>query len=225
MRGEKLEVRSKKPILIKFQLKPRIDSLQSGIVYMNELKFFRDMEKLERDDDIGDLMENNIHSTAYELPDGRPSNVNLTENSSSNFVFCLFYVPLHLKHFQFSEKQKEKLPVFGDTALIIHDSQEFLNRVLCEAKKGGYKLHHRGVVLYNENEPIPMEVMDVLTKGLHNIAFMKREKYHYQQEYRLVINMDKTEKDHIRLNIGDISDISFQVSTKQILEEGIEIIE
>lgn len=54
---------------------------------------------------------------------------------------------------------------------------------------------------------------------------MKREKYRYQQEYRLAISMDKIEKDHIRLNIGDISDISFQTNTKQILEEGIEIIE
>ncbi len=68
-----------------------------------------------------------------------------------------------------------------------------------------------------------MEMMDLLTKGMYNVSFFKRNRFRHQQEYRLAINMEKTESDHIELQIGDISDISVQVSTKQMLEEGIDI--
>lgn len=60
-------------------------------------------------------------------------------------------------------------------------------------------------------------------RSLSHIAFYKRERYRHQQEYRLAVNKERTGEDHIELDIGDISDISVKVSTEQILDEGIDL--
>lgn len=218
-----LKTESKVPVLIKFQSKEIIDSFQSGTVYMNELSLFRKMEESDDSHEVGDYMENKYFSMAYELPDGTPCNfISTTEDNRNNFIFCLFCVPADGCHFQFSSEQKEKLPDFGDTALVIQDFHEFISRVTNEAQNQGYKLHNREAVYYKENCEMTIEVAKLLTEGLYNFSFLKRSRYSYQQEYRLAVNMEKTEEDHIILDIGDISDISYQISTKQLLEEGID---
>lgn len=219
-----MRIKSKNPVFIKFQSKDIIDSLQSGTIYMNELNYFRKLEESKDSHEIGDYMENKFFSMAYELPDGKPCNFILTEDDdNSNFVFCMFYVPEISNYFKFSNEQKEKILDFGDTALVIWDSQEFITRVKNEAKNREYEFHNREAVYYEENCELPIEMGELLTEGLHNFSFFKRRRYSYQQEYRLAINTKKEEGDHIVLNIGNISDISCQISTKQILEEGIDI--
>ncbi len=74
---------------------------------------------------------------------------------------------------------------------------------------------------YKENKEITKELMNYLAEGLYNFSFLKRDKYRYQQEYRLAINTEKLEEEHIILKIKDISDISFQISAKKILEDGM----
>lgn len=218
-----MKTESKAPVLIKFKSKKIIDSFQSGTVYMNKLNYFIEKEELEDNHEIGDDMENKFFSMAYEFPDGTPCNfISTTEGNRDNFVFCLFCVPANSCHFQFSSEQKEKLPDFGDTALVIQDFHEFISRATDGAKKKGYELHNKEVVYYKENCEMPIEVAKLLTEGLYNFSFLKRSRYSYQQEYRLAVNMEKIKKDHIVLDIGDISDISYQISTKQLLEEGID---
>lgn len=218
-----LKIESKAPVLIKFKSKEIIDSFQSGTVYMNKLNRFIEMEELEDNHEVGDYMENKFFSMAYELPDGTPCNfISTTEDNRDNFVFCLFCVPADSCHFQFRSEQKEKLLKFGDTALVIQNFHEFILRATDGAKKKGYELHNREVTYYKENCEMPIEVAKLLTEGLYNFSFLKRSSYSYQQEYRLAVNMEKIKKDHIILDIGDISDISYQISTKQLLEEGID---
>ena len=60
-----------------------------------------------------------------------------------------------------------------------------------------------------------------LIQGTHNIAFWKRESYKEQQEFRIVIPKENCAKDHIELDIGDISDISKMFSTEQVLSSKI----
>jgi len=52
---------------------------------------------------------------------------------------------------------------------------------------------------------------------MHNIAFWKRKKYCYQQEFRFLVHTQNCEKDHLELNIGDIRDISKVFKTSKIL--------
>lgn len=220
-RRKNLKIKGKSPILIKFHSKNIIDSLQAGNIYMNELNIFRKMEEGGDSHEVGDLMENKIFSKAYELSDGTPCNFIMTEENKSNYVYCLFYVTFNSNYFQFSDEQKEKLLCFGDTALVIQDVQEFLYRVTNQAEKEGYNIHHRKVMYYKENKEITKELMNYLAEGLYNFSFLKRDKYRYQQEYRLAINTEKLEEEHIILKIKDISDISFQINAKKILEDGI----
>ena len=112
---------------------------------------------------------------------------------------------------------------FGDTALVIKDFGEFIRRAVNAAKDRGYELHHREASYYDEKDEVQMEMTDCLTRGLYHIAFYKRERYRHQQEYRLAVNKERTGEDHIELDIGDISDISVKVSTEQILDEGIDL--
>ena len=211
------------PILIKMKSQAIIESLRSGVVYMNELGYFRREEEREDNDEVLDRRENEIYSTAYELPGGIPCNYIMKQENSSNFAFCMFYIPHEQGRFHFSDKQKEKLARFGDTALIIKDFGEFICRTVKSAANEGFELHHREVFYYDEKQEVTMGMMDLLTKGMYNVSFFKRKQFRHQQEYRLVVNMEKTKRDHIKLQIGDISDISVQVSTKQMLEEGIDI--
>lgn len=126
-------------------------------------------------------MENKYFPIAYELPNGTPCNfITTTEDDKNNFVFCLFCVPTDSCNFEFSNEQKEKLPDFGDTALVIQDFHEFILRVANEASKQGYKLHNREAVYYKENCEMPIEVAKLLSKGLYNFSFLKRSKYSYQ---------------------------------------------
>ena len=71
------------------------------------------------------------------------------------------------------------------------------------------------------NQPESIEQMDMETKGLYTLAFMKRMKYSYQQEYRFVVQSEKIRQDSITFEIGDISKISIKLASKQLLEEGI----
>ena len=53
------------------------------------------------------------------------------------------------------------------------------------------------------------------------IAFWKRQKYEYQQEYRLVAHTEVD--DYLCVEIGDISDITEIMKTKQLLNTYLEV--
>ena len=52
---------------------------------------------------------------------------------------------------------------------------------------------------------------------LKRVAFLKRNKYAYQQEYRFLLHKDGATEEQIILEIEDISDISKKVKSKNIL--------
>lgn len=218
-------VKSSNPLLIKFQSKDIIDSIQSGCIWMNQLYVFQKMEAENNNHEIGDRKENMIYSKAYEFPDGTPCALQLTDDKKSNFVFCMFTPNISKGQYQFTQEQKDKMIGFGDTALLITDWKEFCTRIHNSIIGNKYELYHRAVKYYDEDNEIPIEIMDLLTDGLHNLPFVKRKRYSYQQEYRLSIRMDKTSKEYIKLNIGNIHDISTQIPADDLLKEGIDIID
>ena len=110
-----------KQILVKFQKANIINKIQQGKIRLNELGYFRRREQENNDDNIGDECENLIESHAYETPYGKKVRVKLkpSEETTSNFVFCLFKPVFTNGMYYFSEKQKRKFLEWGDTALII----------------------------------------------------------------------------------------------------------
>ena len=128
----------------------------------------------------------------------------------------MFGVNPYSNSFRFTDEQKENIESFGNTALLILDKDEFLSRIRKAAQKAGYELYEGFVRYYDETQDSLNLIMSLLT-GMQNIAFWKRKKYYYQQEFRLLVHAQNCEKEHIELNIGDIRDISKVLETSKLL--------
>ena len=208
--------------LIKFKSEEIINSLQGGKIYLNSLKWFRDYENENGDTIVGDNYEGMLHVNDGELINKETGehislNDNLISTTSSNaFVYCMTFISPSIDEFTFSELQKEDLKTFGDTALVILDSEEFINRIKQKAAENGYSLLCNTVQYYDE-ENDNANIWISLLNNINNIAFWKRKSYSHQQEFRFVISADKCTEDHIELEIGDISDISKVFKTEDVL--------
>lgn len=212
--------------LIKFQSAERIDSLRKGHLYAKTLKYYRELEKETGNDEIGDEFEAMFHvNEGYlRIPDtGEVISLRdslIQTKDSDDFVFCMFEINSNSQSFSFNEKQKEKMMSFGDTALVVLDSDEFKKRVNAAAKKDGYNVHFDAVRYFDPSIDNGNMIISLLC-GVWNIAFWKRNKYAYQQEGRFVFAPGNG-RDHIELNIGDISDITTVLSSKEVLSAIVE---
>ena len=208
--------------LIKFQSEERIESLQNGLIYMNSLEWFRNNESDNGDEVIGDSFEAMFHINEgkFILPDtGEKIEIKdglIQTTSSNDYAYCMFGVNPYSKNFSFTDEQKENIQNFGDTALLILDKDEFFNRLRTAALKEGYEIYGGFVQYYDETKDSLNLILSLLS-GMHNIAFWKRKKYCYQQEFRFLVHTQNCEKDHLELNIGDIRDISKVFKTSKIL--------
>ncbi len=93
---------------------------------------------------------------------------------------------------------------FGDTALIITNVDEFINRISKTVKSKGYKIDGR-----------PVEYFDESIYHGHVGLFKKRNSLEYMKEYRIVISA-KMDNMPYELFIGDISDISMIIKAEDI---------
>ena len=223
---EKFHFQAKGMPLIKFQDADKIKSLQSGKIYAKTLGYYRKREETG-DCEVGDKYEAMIHineGTIY-LPDtGKTVEVNgdlLKTSESNDFVFCMFGVNPREEKFRFTDKQKEKMLSFGDTALIVLDHDEFIRRVKVAAEQAGYKVYFKPVQYYDPTIDGGNMLISLLA-GMWNIAFWKRDSYTYQQEVRFVFTPGDENIDHIELDIGDISDITAIISAKSALSAIVE---
>lgn len=200
------------PPLIKFQSRERIESLQKGHLYANTLGYYRKLEEETGDNEIGDKFEAMIHvnEAIINMPDTHESihlNDDLISTTHSNdYVFCMFTIYPNMETFSFTDKQKEKMLSFGDTALIIKDKDEFVKRVSSAAKAATLDVYFDAVNYFDPSVD-NLNMIVSLMKSIWNIAFWKRDIYRFQQEARFVF-MPNDGSDHIELDIGDITDIS-----------------
>ena len=209
--------------MIKFQDKDKIDYLRKGKIYLKSLAYYRKREKDTGDDTVGDLFEAMIHANdGYilipELGIREKLTAALIETSFSNcFVFCMLSLENATQNFQFSEEQKEKILGFGDTALLITDRNAFLHRVAVALERDGIKGYHGFINYYDETNDHVNYWVSLMKNGINHVAFWKRKRYAYQQEYRFLIEPPDTENDYYELDIGDISDISVVITAKEAL--------
>ena len=224
--GEKFHFQAKGMPLIKFQDADKIKSLQSGKIYAKTLGYYRKREETG-DCEVGDKYEGMIHineATIYCPDTGEVVAVNddlLKTSESNDFVFCMFGVNPTEEKFRFTDKQKEKMLSFGDTALIVLDPDKFIRRVKAAAEKAGYKVYFKPVQYYDPTIDNGNMLIS-LSYGMWHIAFWKRDSYTYQQEVRFVFTPGDDNIDHIELDIGDISDITAIISAKSALSAIVE---
>ncbi len=215
--------------LIKFQTKERIEQIQRGHLYLKSCKWYRDYELQNGDCVIGDAFEAMLHAHEAELiitdtdqrfviKDGL-----INTACSNGYTFCMFSIDSkRLDSFQFSPEQKQEFKNFGDTALLILNSNEFLHRVNKAIIEHGF-LMNCGFISYFDESIDTVEYIINVSTNLRNIAFWKRKKYSYQQEFRILIYSDTMlTEDHIEIDIGDISDISVILDTDSVLKSRVE---
>lgn len=225
--GKKLENKICGIPLIKFKNAEIIKSIQCGKIYMKSLKWFREYENKSGDIVVGDSYEGMLRINEGELVIEDTGDRIKLDNSilptiaSDSYVFCMTCINSQSKIFEFNDLQKKEMREFGDSALLILDANEFINRIKKAATDKGYKIYFNNVHYYKENVD-SADMWISLLQGTHNIAFWKRDSYKEQQEFRIVVLKEKCIDDHIELDIGDISDISKVFSTEQILSSKIE---
>ena len=227
-------------MLMKFGSEKNLRKLQAGQLY-EKSKYYVDLEKTTDDEDVGDkydgqMILQDVKISMYTVDthefiaqfDAPSASMNLGYLDCP--VFCMFmfdyrnHVEEHLEgenltvKYQFTEEQLKKMPNFGDSVLIIKNGDEFVNRVKKGLLDAGYGFTSDHVQYYAFNN---VEHLKQVQSDNSRIAFWKRNKYSYQQEYRFLIH-DSVD-DYLSVNIGDISDITKLLRTEELLNTYLEI--
>lgn len=210
--------------LIKFHEERIIDLIQQGSFRMNSLKVYRDMYADSGDEIIGDPHEGRLYfheSTIFIPAKGVCEEIRdeaIPTTSENDFVFCMFGIhDIAQGLFKFNDEQKSKLAATYNTALIITDEQEFMRRIYMQASSSGIDVRHGFVRYYDETIDEVSRLCSLLKDGMDSIAFHKRKKYSYQQEYRFAVTNRDVNKQYLEMNIGDISDISVKMPSTDAL--------
>ncbi len=212
--------------LIKLGKKEHIEGLRNkGIVFMNSINFFKEMEEDEQRKDVHEGIEQIEQITwikikgegkEFEFKKGAKVN-NLTsaqlrvanpELEGNIFSMIAITTELSTKTDELDKRNME----FGDSFLVIFNPKEFFNRIDKTIKLIGLNYHWKLIKYYNE--------------GSHNGdlgIFFKPNKYEHQNELRIFVENNK--KEALILNIGSIEDISeiFDIAEFERLRFKVEI--
>lgn len=222
-------------------LREEFEKTTSWPTIYEKSKYYVDLEKTTDDEDVGDkydgqMILQDVKISMYTVDthefiaqfDAPSASMNLGYLDCP--VFCMFmfdyrnHVEEHLEgenltvKYQFTEEQLKKMPNFGDSVLIIKNGDEFVNRVKKGLLDAGYGFTSDHVQYYAFNN---VEHLKQVQSDNSRIAFWKRNKYSYQQEYRFLIH-DSVD-DYLSVNIGDISDITKLLRTEELLNTYLEI--
>lgn len=208
---------------------------------MKNLKYYVDLEKTTDDEDVGDkydgqMMLQDVKISMYTVDthefiaqfDAPSATMNLGYLECPVFCMFMFDYRNHVEEnlegenltvkYQFTEEQLKKMPNFGDSVLIIKNGDEFVNRVKKGLLEAGYGFSRDHVQYYAFNN---VEHLKQIQSDNSRIAFWKRDKYSYQQEYRFLIH-DFVD-DYLSVEIGDISDITQLLRTEELLNTYLKI--
>ncbi len=223
-------------MLMKFGSAENLKKLQSGQLYMKNLKYYVDLETKTTNNYIGDKYDGhfviqNADISLYTIDTHELIAKFNNAKFSMEFgfleypVFCMFkldhrnYVSEYFNGYnftvtsKFTEEQISKMANFGDSVLIIKDSGEFIKRINNGLTDAGYKFVSDDVQYYGLNNS---EYFEQVKNNDLTTAFWKNEKYSYQQEYRLLVL--NCVDDYLSIDIGDISDITVLLETEKLLK-------
>ncbi len=228
-------------VLLKFGAEENLRKLQSGQFYMKNLQYYVDLENATADEDIGDkydgqMMLQDVKISMYTIDTHDFIGQFTAPAASFNLgylkcpVFCMFMMDYrnHVSEelngdiltvrYQFTEEQLSKMPNFGDSVLVIKNGNEFFSRVKKALLSHDIGYSRDFVSYYGFNR---VEQLEQIQKDNLRIAFWKRDKYEYQQEYRLVAHTEVD--DFLCVDIGDISDITELLKTEVLLNTYLEV--
>ena len=226
MGGRRIQFQIKGTPLIKFQSEERLLSFRAGHLYAKRMSYYRRLEEETGDNTVGDCFEGMLHVNEGEVRFPETGETLTLKDAlvptlnSDDCVFCMFGFSCEKDEHHFSEEQKNEMQKFGDMALIITDEREFVRRVEEAAKKKGFTAHYGAVRYYDPRNDYVNIILSIM-QGNWNVAFWKRKEYEYQQEVRFIFSPDgedfDKEVDHLMLEIGDISDISWIIPSQYVL--------
>lgn len=224
---------------VKFSEKKYLEPLQKGALYMNNLKYFIELEKKTGIKGMGDSFEGGHIMSEIKLEFRDPeSDELLFEGTAKRSVlrlnsfldipiFCIaaidstmleivgedeqyYHTRLHL-----SDQQKANfISEFGDHALMISRDQ-FIEQFTKAFNEQG--LHYRGaLVKYTDFNINNEERMKSFDEENPSFFFWKSDEIAYQKEYRIVI-LNKPSETATTINIGDMSDFSLLIPVQQML--------
>ena len=198
-------------VLIKQGERGHLEALRGGCVYMNPLRYF---EGCEEDAARGDSYEGT--SSIYQpkeigeltispgIPGWRPIKVKTEElagpvrisadKTKACNLFCLISVREPILHPIFPDRYKW----FGDSFVVITNTQEFLARVYAAAQREIFPVQAKCVEYYRANE-----------HSGPTGRFRKRDIYSYQREFRIALETGRDGP--YSLLIGDVKDITSEV--------------
>ena len=228
-------------MLMKFGSEENLKKLQKGQFYTKNLQYYVDLEKASDDDNVGDRYEGqmvleNVQITMYDYETGAFVAQLDAPTASMDLgylkcpVFCMFmydyrnHVSEELNgdilkvRYQFTEKQLSKLPEFGSHVLIIKNGNEFVDRVKKGLLREGYGFTRDFVQYHMGNS---LEHLQEVAQNDMRIAFWKRDKYDFQQEYRILVHTQVD--DSLSVDIGDLSDITDLMKTSDLSKTCFEI--
>ena len=112
----------------------------------------------------------------------------------------------------------EKFLDFGNHVVVITNVTKFLNRVVIAANRKKYGLGFDFVTYYDPDIGTTLSPQSIET------IFAKRNKFAWQEEFRLVFNTFTQGNDAVVLDIGRIDDIAFLGNTSDMISPAIAIV-
>lgn len=195
-------------VLLKLGQREHMEQFHKGQLYMNTLKYFRD---LESDPARADLYEGATHIfqpndaiITFSAPGFREILIDSTDLAAATTlsmnselccnIFCLYAITAPVNGTLFPSEHEW----FGDSMVLVLNTQEFLNRVVAAAKARNLSGTRKQVEYFD----------DEAYTGKWD-RFRKSKRFAHQREYRIAIDSPGT--DPLVLDIGDITDITSQV--------------
>jgi hypothetical protein len=209
-------------VLAKFGMREHLESFRrDGLLYVNELDYF---SKLEADKVRSDRFEGSDYicqpqeikkvtfsnnKTGKETvlgPNNFASAVIISSGKMTNcHAYCMYSIGQPVKVCSVDQRNFD----FGDSFVIVLNTQEYLNRVRSASEKLGITCECRPVEYYDDQ---------ALTGDTG--PFLKPQRFSYQKEFRLVFRprFDKP----LRLFVGDLTDITAPVGSLPKINELVE---
>ena len=191
--------------------KEHMEEFRTGLLYMNTLSYFCELEadtaRADRREGVDyiiqttDLGESYIETGIPHIcrisifPEDLAGPITISMNRTRRCnLFCLYALRKPVKNFLFPREHDW----FGDSVVLITNTQEFLNRVSIAAAEQKLTVGGGPVAYYDENS----------YSGAVG-RFKKPSSFAHQNEYRITIETEGNEA--FRFQLGDISDITSEV--------------
>lgn len=224
---------------LKFGCRKKLEDLQKGTLYMKNFKFYKDLEKRDKQKGKGDITEASqfLSGVNFKLIDKDTNNIfvvgkarsGLIENKDDELkpVFCLYSIDTNsLTNVQknndiitgdlvFSKEDKELiLKKLGESVLII-SPYHFVNILKSRFKENDLE-YGSGKVKYDDFNINNYERLLDYIDAKNRRFFWKNNDFKYQKEYRIVV-LNRNVDDHMIINIDDMSDYSKIMTAEKLL--------